>query len=243
MPFSEQEAFFRQKLNIPTRKWTDLWHAQHAKGFMVAGAYKAELLSDLREAVQKIIDDGATLDDFRRDFDGIVSRHGWSYKGGRNWRTAVIYNTNVRQSYNAGRWRQLTDPDVEKQFGYLVYRHGDSRVPRPEHLAWDGTTLPADDPWWETHYPANGWGCTCKVFAATKEEQAAAVKRGKGTAPASPIDPRTGEPEGIDKGFGYNVGKADAEQSHRILDDVIARLPEDMAAKLRVEIGAYEAEG
>jgi hypothetical protein len=95
LPFEEQIAFFRNKLNIPTLKWDDLWKVQHAKGFMVAGAYKADLLADFRDSVDKAIGGGATLEDFRKDFDQIVEEHGWSYKGGRDWRTAVIYNTNV----------------------------------------------------------------------------------------------------------------------------------------------------
>ena len=125
---------------------------------MVAGAYKADLLSDFRDAVDKAIAQGTTLEEFRKDFDATVARHGWSYNGTRNWRSEVIYNTNIRTSYAAGRWEQLQDPDVKAFYGYLVYRHGDSRVPRPQHLAWNGLTLPADDPWWKTHYPPNGWG-------------------------------------------------------------------------------------
>lgn len=175
---------------------------------MVAGAYKADLLADFRTAVDKAITQGTTLADFRKDFDRIVQSHGWSYNGGRNWRSEVIYSTNIRTAYAAGRWEQLQDPDILKFYGYLVYRHGDSKVPRPQHLAWDGLTLPADDPWWKTHYPPNGWGCKCRVFAATKEEHAEAAKAGLGKAPPSPIDPKTGEPVGIDKGWGYNVGEA-----------------------------------
>jgi len=234
LPFDEQIAFFKKKLNVPTRKWDDLWEAQHAKGFMIAGAMKADLLGDFRQAVDKAIAGKSTLADFRKEFDGIVEKHGWSYKGGRNWRTRVIYDTNVRQAFNAGRWQQLNDPDVKDFYGYLVYRHGDSRVPRPHHLAWDGTTLPADHPWWDTHFPQNGWGCKCKVFAATKGERKAAGP--KGQAPPSPIDPKTGEPVGIDKGFGFNVGKAYLEQTHGILAGKLAAWPADIGVKAAEEL-------
>jgi len=208
LPFAEQEAFFQKKLNIPTRKWTDLWKEQHARGFMVAGAYRDDLLADFREAVDKAITQGTTLEDFRKDFDRIVSSHGWDYNGGRNWRSRVIYETNVRQAYNAGRWKQMTDPEVMQILPYLQYRHGDSRRPRPEHLAWDGITLPASDPWWETHTPMNGWGCKCRVFAVSERRMEKARAKGKAQAPPSPIDPKTGVPVGIDKGFDYNVGTA-----------------------------------
>jgi len=203
---------------------------------MVAGAYKADLLADFRSAVEKAIADGTTLEEFRNDFDGIVAKHGWSYNGSRDWRSEIIYSTNVRQAYNAGRWEQLTDPEQLQVLPYLTYKHGDSRVPRPMHLAWDGTTLPADDPWWNTHFPQNGWGCKCRVFGSTRSEYAAAQQKGLTTAPPSPIDPKTGEPIGIDKGFGFNVGKAAMEQDHRVLLSALQRLPPDIAARLRSEI-------
>jgi hypothetical protein len=228
-------------LNIPTQKWTDLWKEQHAKGFMIAGAYKADLLNDFRQAVDKAIVQGTTLADFRKGFDDIVARNGWSYKGGRNWRSEVIYSTNIRTSYAAGRWQQLQDPDVRKLFGYLTYRHGDSRVPRPHHLAWDGVTLPDDDPWWKTHYVPNGWGCKCKIFAAGKEDWEQAKAQGKGDAPLSPIDPQTGEPVGIDKGWGYNVGEA-ARSKYGILESALARLPDDIARPLIDEIAVRDKE-
>ena len=230
LPFQEQESFFKNKLNIPTARWDDLWKGQHARGFMIAGAIKAELLADFRTAVDKAISDGVTLRDFRKDFDRIVAKHGWSYNGSRNWRSEVIYSTNIRTAYAAGRWAQLTDPDMLKFYGFLVYRHGDSIHPRPLHQSWDGTTLPANDPWWDSHYVPNGWGCKCKVFAATKEEWQAAKESGKGEAPPSPIDPKTGEPVGIDKGWGYNVGKASGKD-YRVLSDKFETLPADIARK------------
>ena len=38
LAFSEQIAFFRQKLNLSTQAWTDIWEAQHDRAFVVAGA-------------------------------------------------------------------------------------------------------------------------------------------------------------------------------------------------------------
>jgi len=227
-PFPEALDHFRDKVNIPTRRWDDLWKDQHARGFMIAGATKAELVADFRTAVDKAIADGVTLEDFRKDFDAIVAKHGWSYNGSRNWRSEVIYKTNIRTAYMAGRWAQLTDPEMTKLLPFLEYRHGDSIQPRAQHLAWDGLTLPADDPWWKTHYPPNGWGCKCKVFAAGPRDLARAGKTVPDQAPIIKLDPATGAPVGIGKGWDYNVGQAQAK-GYRVLADKFETLPEGIS--------------
>jgi hypothetical protein len=221
LPFDEQIEFFRAKHPVLTRAWTDVYAAEHEHAFMVAGAAKADLLSDLLAAIDQVVADGGTLAQFRKDFDDIVERHGWQYKGGRNWRTRVIYETNLRQSYNAGREAQMADPDLRRRRPYGLYRHGRSEHPRPEHLAWDGTVLPLDDPWWETHTPQNGWGCKCRklmVSAADVERMGLQVA---GQAPpvvweekivgAKGPSPRTVKvPRGIDPGFEYRPGRTRA---------------------------------
>ncbi len=216
LPFEEANTFFREKLNVPTPRWNALFRSAHAKAFTVAGALKEDLLIDLRKSVQKGIVDGTTLQTFRKEFDEIVQRHGWGYKGGRNWRTRVIYDTNLRSAYAAGRWKQFQDTATTRP--YLRYRHGDSRVPRPEHLKWDGLILRHDDPWWSTHYPPNGWGCSCYAESLSDRELKA-----KGLAVSTPPpektykyrDKATGKtieiPVGIDPGFDFNIGEASLE--------------------------------
>jgi hypothetical protein len=219
LPFREQITYFRGKVDLPTRAWTDIYAQEHDWAFVVAGANKRALLADLRGAVDKVISAGGTLEQFRRDFDQVVERHGWQYNGERGWRTRVIYETNLRQSYNAGREAQMADPELRKRRPYGLYRHGDSANPRPQHLAWNGLVLPLDDPWWSTHSPQNGWGCKCKKFMLSErdlERQGLKV----GTAPAieyedqvigknSPNGPRTvGVPKGIDPGFEYAPGRS-----------------------------------
>lgn len=223
LPFAEQIEFFRQKHPELTAAWTDIYAAEHDHAFMVAGAAKADLLADFRAAVDKAIAEGTTLQAFRRDFDTIVEKHGWSYNGGRNWRTRVIYETNLRQSYHAGREAQMADPELQKRRPYGLYRHGGSEDPRPEHLAWDGLVLPLDDPWWDTHTPQNGWGCKCKkrmISAADAErmglsvaDAAPAIDWEEKTVGIRGPSPRTVKvPKGIDPGFEYRPGKSRAAE-------------------------------
>lgn len=219
LPFQEQIDYFVGKGNLPTRSWTDLYATEHNYAFVVAGAVKHDLLTDLRGAVEKAIAKGMTLEQFRKDFDQVVGKHGWQHQGERGWRTNVIWETNLRQSYNAGREAQMADPELRKRRPYGIYRHGDSAHPRPMHLSWNGTTLPLDDPWWETHTPSCGWGCKCKKFMASArdvERQGLTI----GPAPAiewedrvigknSPGGPRAVRvPKGIDPGFEYAPGRS-----------------------------------
>lgn len=219
LPFKEQIGYFRGKVDLPTSAWTDVYAAEHDHAFVVAGAVKRDLLADLRGAVERSIAKGTTLEQFRKDFDQVVGKHGWQYQGERGWRTNVIWETNLRQSYNAGREAQMADPELRKRRPYAVYRHGDSAHPRPMHLSWNGITLPLDDPWWASHSPQNGWGCKCKKFmlsARDVERQGLTI----GPAPAiewedriigknSPDGPRTVRvPKGIDPGFEYAPGQS-----------------------------------
>ncbi|MDF5830398.1 hypothetical protein P4233_31075 [Pseudomonas aeruginosa] len=86
-------------------------------------------------------------------------------------------------------------------------------------MAWDGTVLPLDDPWWSTHSPQNGWGCQCKKFMLS-ERDLQRMGLAVGQAPEiewedrvigqnSPNGPRTVRvPKGIDPGFEYAPGQS-----------------------------------
>lgn len=212
-PFREQAAFFRQKLGrlVPTQRWDDLDRQQHDTAFMVAGAMKADLLADLAAAVDRAVVEGTSLETFRKDFEAAVDAndwHGWTgedTKGGRAWRTRTIYRTNAATSYAAGRYAQLT----QGNFALWLYRHGDSKEPRPQHLALDGLALPPTHIFWATYYPPSDWGCSCYVLGA---RSARAVARLGGDPDKKlpegwdTIDPRTGTPPGVGQGWDYAPG-------------------------------------
>lgn len=251
LPFNEAIAFFRNKIDMPSDRWTDVWKDSHDVGFMVAGAAKADLLNDLRNAVDRAISEGTTLEQFRRDFDEIITRTGWDYRGGRGWRTRVIYETNLRTSYAAGRHAQLTDPDLLRVRPYWRYLHGGSADPRPEHLSWDGLVLPADDPWWNEHYPPNGWGCSCKVVAVGPDDLKRLGKDGPDQAPATeraPWSDTTGArqedvPKGIDPGFNYPPGRSVVERTRATVERKREGLPDVLGNAMMAEFAKRLGQG
>lgn len=233
-PFAEQVAAFRTRLGnlVPTSAWDDVWQAEHDRAFMVAGAVKADLLSDLGAAVDRAIAEGTGLEAFRKDFRKIVNNrgwHGWTGEGteaGEAWRTRVIYRTNMATSYSAGRFAQLEAGG----FKYWVYRHGASVEPRKHHLAWDRVALPSEHDFWGAHFPPNGWGCSCYVVGARTRSGIARV----GGDPDKDLpdgwelfDPRTGAPRGVGKGWGYAPG---ASVAHTV--EVMAEKAVDWPAQI-----------
>lgn len=216
VPFEEAIAYFRQKVRLPTATWTDLWQGMHARAFVVAGAMKDDLLRDIQAAVMKGLEQGTTIDEFRKDFDKIVAAHGWSYRGGRNWRTRVIFNTNLRMAHASGKWDQAQR--LKRTRPFMRYVAIDDDRTRELHREWNGTVLPIDDPWWKTHYPPNGWNCRCTVQTLSERDlKRYKLKVSDKAPPVATVDRDVNFPDGkrtiqvpagIDPGFGYNPGEA-----------------------------------
>lgn len=75
--------------------------------------------------------------------------------------------------------------------------------------------LPADHPFWRTHYPPSAWNCSCYVVGA-RDMDAALRRGGKAgyTAPPKGWDTRDsrGRLPGVDEGWDYQPGGTVAEQ-------------------------------
>jgi len=224
---------FRTRLAQPTPEysWLDLWQHEHANAFTVAKTAGHDVLGDIGKSLDDAIAKGETFETWSRKLIPTLQDKGWWGTGpaldpetgamvesrlGSLRRLDVIYDTNLRQSYAAGRWLEIERNKTDVP--YLMYKHNFSLHPRAEHEAWDGICLPVDDPWWLTHYPPNAWKCHCSVIPVTRTQFDRLDKSGRITTEAPKIvtrdfrNKRTGEvtaiPEGIDPGFGYNAGVA-----------------------------------
>lgn len=238
LPFEQQIDYFRQKINLPTATYLDIYGEAHDYAFVVAGAHTHEIMADFRNALDEVIERGGTLEAFRKTFDEIVQKHSWQYNGGRNWRTRIIYDTNLYASYNQGRYQQ--QKELADVLPYWEYEHNDSAHPRKEHKSWDGLVLRADDPWWHTHYPIRAYGCHCTVKALDALDL---KHRGKTVQQAPEIEwedkligQRSGQPrmvrvpKGVDPSFEHPKRLVPVQQVDKILMQKLETAPPQLAS-------------
>lgn len=252
---AEAIAYLKAKGNKFSWNWYDTWQEGHAKAFTVAKAMKMDVLKAIRQEVTKAIEGdwydvlgpdgqttrvkrGLTLQEFRKRLTPRLKSLGWWGKttdeGGKEiqlgspYRLATIYRTNMQTSYMAGRYKQQMA--AVKALPYWQYVAVMDAKTRPAHRALNGKVFRADDRFWDTHYPPNGFGCRCRVRPMT----ASAVSREGITVQDSADkmvtkdvvvggdDPRTvqvsgyktmtgdGQPVTVwtDPGWNYNPGKA-----------------------------------
>lgn len=244
LPPEEAIAYFRAKgfALAPSVAWQDLWQEAHATAFTVARSAGFDILADVHGAVQKALAEGRTFEQFQRELTPLLQAKGWWGRDaegaqlGSPRRLQIIYDVNMRTARAAGHWAQIQR--LKERRPYLRYVAILDGHTRPEHLQWHGLVLPVDDPFWLTHYPPNGWACRCRVQQLSEGD----LKRlGYRVSPSPDIktrpwvNPRTGEtidvPEGIDPGWGYNVGVA-ALESHaaQALNTKLIAAPPELAA-------------
>ncbi|WP_445364404.1 phage minor head protein [Microbulbifer sp. ANSA003] len=239
LSFEQQIQFFQGK--FPSIDYQGIRGAAHDRAFISAGAHRIDLVRDLFMVIARAIREGMTLQEFQPDYEAVLDHYGWEPNGGRNWRASVIYHTNLRTSYAAGRYAQLLE--VKDRRPYWGYQHSDAVLhPREQHLAWDNLVIHADDPWWLSHYPPNGWGCQCTVIAYNLRDLKRMGKNGPDKAPAIKLRKITFKgaeikvPEGIDPGWDYAPGGSDIEQQIQRILEKAEGLPEELAESLTAEL-------
>lgn len=243
----EVAEFFRAKQLRDSFSWKDIEPEEHAVAFAVAKATKADVLGDIQSAVQKAIDEGQTLEQFKKNLVPTLQAKGWwgrqvmtdpltgevdEVQLGTPRRLKTIYDTNLRTARAAGQWERIER--TKKLLPFLEYRLGPSAEHRAAHAAKAGLILPVDDPFWDEWMPPNGWGCKCWVRQVTRAE---ATRRGVSERPDVRDrvweNDRTGDrqivPVGIDPGWQRNPGRLRLEAREAALHGKIAAMPEAMA--------------
>ena len=154
---------------------------------------------ELHEAFPSLLDEHGERKPFER-FYSDVRKVDETYN--RNYLRAE-YNFATASAEMAAKWEQY-ERDGDRY--YLQYRTvGDSHV-REEHAALNGTTLPVSHPFWDTHYPPNGWNCRCLVVQVRKSshEQTSEDELSKRT---KALAEQQAKSKGKSEMFRFNPGK------------------------------------
>ena len=172
--------YIRNKKLRPAFSYKDVWNEEHATAFTVAKAMQLDVLSDIKGAVEKAIENGTTFEQFKKELKPTLMQKGWWGKKkmtdpltgetiaaqlGSDRRLKTIYSTNLRSAYQKGQYDRTMESDLHP---YLMYRIGPSLRHREQHVRWNNLIRPKDDPIWNYIFPPNGYGCKCYTVAVTE---------------------------------------------------------------------------
>lgn len=232
---AEAVAYFESRGYAIGLHWYDVYAEAQAKAFTIAGVMKLDILKDMRDGLQKALQEGNTQTDFDRQMLPILERKGWLGKGlvidestgelqGKRLmprRLDTIFRTNMQSAYNAGRYREQIANAASRPYLERVAVM-DSHT-RPVHAGLNGFIAPIDSPVWGFLYPPDAYGCRCRVrarSAAEVEKQGLTVYHpevieieqefgipGETRKVPAMINPITGAVYAADPGFGINPGK------------------------------------
>jgi SPP1 gp7 family putative phage head morphogenesis protein len=213
-----------------------------AGAFTVSGLAGIDQIEAIFASLQRVLTDGGAFETWRGE---VLANPGML--GLPRHRLETIYRTNIQGWWNRGRAEQIIANLATHPF--LLYSAVNDSRTRPEHARMHGTILRATDPWWQTHYPPNGFGCRCRAIALTERE---AQRRGTTTIPTA-ADPDRGwnhsalQPNGEFAGLTAAIAAAAAAAEQRARDRVAApiaaaalQLAREMRDRLR-DPQAYSA--
>lgn len=215
---------FKAKKILPGFSHYDVWLYQHSLAFTVAKMMDADMLAEVKDAIEAAQRNGTAFADFKKRLKPYLMAKGWwgeqvmtdPLEGepklvqlGSTRRLKTIFDTNMRTAFAAGQWQRIQSN--KKALPYLRYNKSASGHPRDGHKRYYGLVLPVDHDIWKVIFPPNGYGCKCSVSALTARQ---AEEEGIGGEPDVEMveftNPRTGKtvliPDDITPSFAHNHG-------------------------------------
>jgi SPP1 gp7 family putative phage head morphogenesis protein len=182
LPPEQAVNFLNSKISQESWSWTDVWEKAHEKTFTIAKTLNADVLEDLRSAVEDALANGTPFNEFQKNLEPILKSKGWWGSAltpdgevvhlGTPWRLETIFRTNILSSYQAGRQNQMNEvlAKPNSRFKYKKYVAIRDLRTRPTHAQLNGKIFPADHDFWTTHTPPNGFNCRCDVVLVSQKE-------------------------------------------------------------------------
>ena len=72
------------------------------------------------------------------------------------------FTTARLQAAGANKWHSFRQ--AAELYPSLRYSAVQDARTRPQHKAWHAIVRPINDPFWDTHFPPNGWRCRCTAY-------------------------------------------------------------------------------
>lgn len=179
--------------------WEEIWQEAHKKSFTVAKVMRQDILNDIREIVEKSMEEGLTLQQFKKELESKLKNKGWwgiisgtpdevraELKKRKLIKDAKLIPDEVITIQLGSPWRLKTIYRTNIQTAYMAGRYKEQidnvdnrpyfqyvavmdKRTRPAHAQLNGRVFKYNDEFWNSFYPPNGWGCRCRVRALSAD--------------------------------------------------------------------------
>lgn len=158
--FDEAVEAFRKRVPVTKDVAESVNDFTHDRGFTISGVAQLEVVQDVHQSIETAIQNGTPLDEWKATIEKQLTE-AWGRKDSP--RLETIFRNATMQSYNAGRREQMLAPDVVRFRPFWMFDGVVDERTTEICRACDGTILPHDDPWWETHSPALHHRCRSSI--------------------------------------------------------------------------------
>ncbi len=119
------------------------------------------MLNGFKSEITDALESGQTQKFITKQFKDILDGAGHPELG--DWHLESVVRSNMMTAYGVGHRKALEESADDLPF-WEYSAVGDDRT-RPTHRALDGIIYPANDPFWDEHFPPWGFNCRCSVIA------------------------------------------------------------------------------
>jgi hypothetical protein len=237
MPTTTENAFLRNRVNMPTEKGSaelaQLPAQIRERSFFSARVAEAHILERFRQ-VSDAYSAGKIGRDEARAILRVFARENGKDDGTSSLknlastaRLHLILDQNRAMAKAAGDYARMYKPANLKVFPYVRYVASvGSKNPRDTHQRYNGMIFDKRDPWLKTHWPPWDFGCKCQLENVTAEE---AEEDEHGITPMSP--PEAAETIDTDSGFSFNPEHVFEE--NKIPDNLHVETRREMLSSIR----------
>lgn len=137
------------------------------RAWTIAGVSQLEVVMTVWQSLLSAIESGTPFDEWKKTVESTLTE-AW---GRRNSpRLQLIFRNATQQAYNAGRWRQMTEPEQRLLRPFVMFDGiADSRQ-SPICRECNRTIVTKDDPWLDTHSPPLHHACRSSLRSLSERE-------------------------------------------------------------------------
>lgn len=159
--FDEALEWFLQRTILTDEERRAIPAGARTNAFWVAGSLQADQVQRVFDSLEKAIEQGEPFEEWRKRVRKELASDAHA---------ETVFRNATQGAYNAGRWAQMTEPSVSKFRPFWMYDA--IRDSRTTELCQglNGTILPHDHPWWDTHIPPLHHRCRSSIRNLRRSE-------------------------------------------------------------------------